>query len=254
MSQAGSSSIKSRLDAAWYPEFEGEWDARAFRQRVLKVIGPQTRMLDIGAGRGATPHMQYKGLVAELVGVDVDPVVLTNTQVDRAVHTPDGRLTALESDYFDVVISKDVLEHVEDPETFFREVARVLKPGGLFLGKTPNGTHYVPIIARLTPLSLHKTFNKLRGRDVVDTFPTRYRANSRRALSRLARASGLEVVAVEFQEGRPEYLRFHPLPYFLGMAYERTVNALGLNALKAVIYVTLRTASEFGARPNTRGV
>jgi SAM-dependent methyltransferase len=183
MTQAANLSATQRLDAAWYPEFEGEWDARAFRQRVLKVIGPETRMLDIGAGRGATSHMQYKGMVAELVGVDVDPVVLTNTQVDRAVHTPDGLLTALESDYFDVVISKDVLEHVEQPDVLFAEIARVLKPGGLFLAKTPNGTHYVPVIARLTPLSLHKTFNKLRGRDVVDTFPTRYRANSRRALT-----------------------------------------------------------------------
>lgn len=232
--------MKTRLDAAWYPQCEDQWDARAFRQRVLAVIDPQTRMLDIGAGRGATPHMRYRGLVAELVGVDVDAAVLENDQVDRAVHTPDGLLSELDADYFDIVISKDVLEHVDDPDTFFREVARVLKPGGLFLAKTPNGTHYVPIIARLTPLSLHKTFNKLRGRDVVDTFPTRYRANSRGALTRLARASGLAVVAVEFQEARPEYLRFHPLPYFLGMAYERTVNALGLNALKAVIYVTLR--------------
>jgi SAM-dependent methyltransferase len=233
--EAAQASVKTRLDAAWYPQCEDQWDARAFRQRVLAVIDSQTRMLDIGAGRGATPHMRYRGLVAEIVGVDVDAAVLENDQVDRAVHTPDGRLTELDADSFDVVISKDVLEHVDDPDTFFREVARVLKPGGLFLAKTPNSTHYVPIIARLTPLSLHKTFNKLRGRDVVDTFPTRYRANSRGALTRLARASGLEVVAVEFQEARPEYLRFHPLPYFLGMAYERTVNAL-----KAVIYLTLR--------------
>ncbi len=235
MVEAAQASVKTRLDAAWYPQCEDQWDARAFRQRVLAVIDSQTRMLDIGAGRGATPHMRYRGLVAEIVGVDVDAAVLENDQVDRAVHTPDGRLTELDADSFDVVISKDVLEHVDDPDTFFREVARVLKPGGLFLAKTPNSTHYVPIIARLTPLSLHKTFNKLRGRDVVDTFPTRYRANSRGALTRLARASGLEVVAVEFQEARPEYLRFHPLPYFLGMAYERTVNAL-----KAVIYLTLR--------------
>jgi SAM-dependent methyltransferase len=233
--EAAQASVKTRLDAAWYPQCEDQWDARAFRQRVLAVIDSQTRMLDIGAGRGATPHMRYRGLVAEIVGVDVDAAGLENDQVDRAVHTPDGRLTELDADSFDVVISKDVLEHVDDPDTFFREVARVLKPGGLFLAKTPNSTHYVPIIARLTPLSLHKTFNKLRGRDVVDTFPTRYRANSRGALTRLARASGLEVVAVEFQEARPEYLRFHPLPYFLGMAYERTVNAL-----KAVIYLTLR--------------
>lgn len=250
-SKANELSATQKLDVAWYPDFQGEWDARAFRARVLAVIGPNTRMLDIGAGRGATPHMQYKGLVAELIGTDVDEAVLQNEQVDRAFHTPDGSLNQLQSDYFDVVISKDVIEHIDDPKKFFGEVARVLKPGGVFIGKTPNGTHYVPIIARMTPLSLHKTFNKLRGRNVVDTFPTRYRANSRAALSRLAHGGGLEVVAVEFQEGRPEYLRFHPLTYFIGMVYERTVNALHLNALKAVIYVTLRKPVEDRSEPRS---
>ena len=235
--------ITRRLDAAWYPDFEDEWDAREFRSRILRVIGPADRVLDIGAGRGATPHMRFKGLVAEIVGSDVDPAVLGNSQVDRAVHTPDGHLAPLPDNYFDVVVSKDVLEHVADPVTFFDEVARVLKPGGVFMAKTPNRGHYVPLGARVTPLWFHRFYNRARGRDEIDTFATVYRANSDRDLRRLADLSGLEISEIAYQEGRPEYLRFNPLVYFVGMLYERLVNALRLNGLKAVIYFCARKVS-----------
>jgi SAM-dependent methyltransferase len=40
---------------------------------------------------------------------------------------------------FDFVVSVEVLEHVEKDERFVGEVARVLKPGGIFLMTTPNG-------------------------------------------------------------------------------------------------------------------
>lgn len=45
----------------------------------------------------------------------------------------------LRSDFYDVVVSVEVLEHVEDDETFVNEVSRVLKPGGRFIMTTPNG-------------------------------------------------------------------------------------------------------------------
>jgi ubiquinone/menaquinone biosynthesis C-methylase UbiE len=44
---------------------------------------------------------------------------------------------------FDVVTCISVLEHVEDGEMFFREVSRVLKPSGFFIGHSISGTHYV---------------------------------------------------------------------------------------------------------------
>ncbi|MEI2780661.1 MAG: hypothetical protein V9H25_05130 [Candidatus Competibacter sp.] len=43
----------------------------------------------------------------------------------------------------------------------FREVARVLKRGGVFLFKTPNKTHYMPTIARLTPHRFHQFVNRI---------------------------------------------------------------------------------------------
>ena len=40
---------------------------------------------------------------------------------------------------FDIAVAVEVLEHVEADDLFVSEVARVLKPGGIFLMTTPNG-------------------------------------------------------------------------------------------------------------------
>lgn len=45
----------------------------------------------------------------------------------------------LPGESFDIVVSVEVLEHVEADERFVSEVARVLRPGGRFLMTTPNG-------------------------------------------------------------------------------------------------------------------
>ncbi len=42
---------------------------------------------------------------------------------------------------YDVIVSVEVLEHVEEDELFLDQVRRVLKPGGCFLMTTPNGDY-----------------------------------------------------------------------------------------------------------------
>jgi len=82
---------------------------------------------------------------------------------------------------FDVVTCISVLEHVEDGEMFFREVSRVLKPSGFFIGHSISGTHYVTWIRRLLDFLPHSAIQlivkRLYGRDEADTFPTCYHLN-----------------------------------------------------------------------------
>jgi SAM-dependent methyltransferase len=44
----------------------------------------------------------------------------------------------IESDRFDVVISFQVIEHIQDDKAYMSEIHRVLKPGGKFIFTTPN--------------------------------------------------------------------------------------------------------------------
>ncbi len=45
----------------------------------------------------------------------------------------------------DIVVAVEVLEHVEEDDMFVREVARVLRPGGVFLMTTPNGDYLTKV-------------------------------------------------------------------------------------------------------------
>lgn len=46
---------------------------------------------------------------------------------------------------FDVVVSVDVQEHLEDPGAFLREVVRITRPGGHVVVTTPNGDPWKPV-------------------------------------------------------------------------------------------------------------
>lgn len=212
------------IDQRFYAQYEQNWDNQLFRRRILERIRPEHVVLDLGAGAGFVKAMDFKGRVRRICGVDLDPRVVDNPMLDEGRLADAGTIPYNDAS-FDVVFSDNVLEHLAEPEKVFAEVKRVLKPGGLFLFKTPNKHHYMPLIARLTPHGFHVLVNRWRGREAEEVFPTLYRANSRGAILNLAQATGMKVVTIERIEARPEYLRFAGLPYLVGLAYERLVNS-----------------------------
>lgn len=210
------------MDAVLYPGVSGNWDDEAFRQMVLRRLRRGDYLLDLGAGSGRVTQASFRGIAGRTAGVDPDPRVLDNPHLDEAkvgsatfIPYPDAE--------FDVVIAANVLEHLAEPAKAFVEVARVLRPNGWFLVKTPNTWHYVTLVSRLTPHWFHQWYNARRGRDRGLTFPTYYRANSARRIRALAAGADLEVRAIDHLEGRPEYLRLNPVAYTFGWAHERIV-------------------------------
>jgi ubiquinone/menaquinone biosynthesis C-methylase UbiE len=230
-----------RLDRLLYPQIEtGQWDDALLRERVLRVLSPAHRLLDLGAGAGIVEQTRFRGLCAEAVGIDLDERVLSNPHLDAAKVASAEQIPYPDAS-FDVVVCDNVLEHLEHPAIVLREVARVLRPGGSFLAKTPNRNHYMPTIARATPHAFHQFYNRLRGRATADTFPTRYRANTRAAIERLSLDAGLRVESITIVEGRPEYLRITVPTYLAGYAYERMVNSSPLfERFRIVMFVHLR--------------
>lgn len=225
-----------QIDQALYSSYGANWDDELLRERILAHLQPSSTVLDLGAGAGIVPQMNFRGLASSVSGVDLDPRVMGNPFLDEW-RVADVAGVPYENDRFDLVFSDNVLEHLEKPLEVFREVARVLTPGGVFLFKTPNKWHYVAAIARLTPHGLHRYVNRLRGREEGDTFPTLYRANTKSDIRRLADQCGLSIISVERIEGRPEYLRLTWPTYVLGAAYERLVNASELFASGRVLLI-----------------
>jgi ubiquinone/menaquinone biosynthesis C-methylase UbiE len=214
-----------------------------FTQRFFALVqtaaAPDARVLNLGAGPGTNdPRCTVKGKFAEVVGADIDPVVLQNPEVDRSVVT-DGMTLPFPDASFDMAFSDFVLEHVEKPTAFLKEVHRVLKPGSSYVFRTPNMYHYVAIASRLTPHRMHKLLaNRMRrlAEDEHEPWPTYYRINTRGAIRRAAGEAGFERNELSMVEGHPAYLVFHKVPFLVGVAYERLLNSTELLAgLRCVI-------------------
>lgn len=236
------SSVIGWMDRHFYPGITDNWDDALFRDRILSALQPQHVVLDLGAGAGIVQQMDFRGYAARICGVDLDPRVVENPLLDEGRVADAGRIPYPDGT-FDVAFADNVMEHVEAVDGVLTEVRRVLKPGGRSLFKTPNRRHYMPLIARLTPHWFHQFVNRLRGRAVVDTFPTRYRANTKEAIHRLADAAGFQVERLERVESRPEYLRMTVPTYIAGVLYERFVNRFDrLAAFRILIIAELRKA------------
>lgn len=113
-------------------------------------------LLDLGCGK-VPFHAAYRDFIEEAVCIDWPGSVHGTLHVDAfcnlasALPFTDGA--------FDTLLSSDVLEHLPDPVSAFKEMARVLRPGGMLLLNTPffYMLHEVPHdYARYTRFSLQK--------------------------------------------------------------------------------------------------
>jgi SAM-dependent methyltransferase len=223
------------LDKIFYPNSKDNWDDKIFRKEILLEIKTNYNILEIGAGSGRILEMNFKGKCKKVFGVDIDKRVLENDLIDEAYLGLADSMPYFEDNFFDLIYCNNVLEHVELPHLFYKEISRVLKSGGIFMAKTPNKYHYVPIIASITPIGFHKFYNKLRGREYDDTFPTFYRANSKIKYKEFAENNEMKLVSIKFFAGQPMYLRIFFLTYIVGIFYERLVNFFNWDCLKTIV-------------------
>lgn len=98
------------------------------------------KILDIGCGVG----MFIRSLKNERNDLDCFGADISRAAVQQAQKANDGvnyvcysgRIPYSDNE-FDAVMFADVLEHVEDPDSFMKEAVRVLKPGGIFFAFIP---------------------------------------------------------------------------------------------------------------------
>jgi SAM-dependent methyltransferase len=221
------------LDAKYYPDYVKP-DAR-LDSAIRRYLRPEHVVLDAGAGLGEAFPYDYKTWTQRVVGVDLEEGILENPNLDEA-HVAGLSELPFSDASFDLVLSRSVFEHFEDPVPVLKEIRRVLRPGGHLVFRTPNRFHYFAVVASLTPHRFHQWFNEKRGFAATDTFPTFYHANDRFRLRKLAEKTGYEVRELELFEIKPAYLFFHPIAYRAGIGYERLVHRFDrLKDLRSVI-------------------
>jgi 2-polyprenyl-3-methyl-5-hydroxy-6-metoxy-1,4-benzoquinol methylase len=124
-----------------YAQFLAGWDA-GFYAKYADVLAagaaPGERVLDVGCGVGqVVARLTQSGREAH--GVDVsEPNIARARQFSERCRLYDGHRLPFADQHFTSVGALNVLEHVEEPEAFLAELARVTRVGGRVVVSSPN--------------------------------------------------------------------------------------------------------------------
>lgn len=131
---------------------------------ALNDLDESARILDLGCGEGDSQDFfktaNDRGL---WFGVDIEDSseVQSRTRQDGNFVTFDGINLPFQDASFDLVFSRQVLEHVRHPDQLLSEVARVLKPGGLFVGTVSYlEPYHSRSIFNFTPYGIMRVFGE----------------------------------------------------------------------------------------------
>ncbi len=219
------SPVEDQMRALFPPETHPN---QLLEAAVEALLTPTSAVLDIGCGRTAPNLAKLKGRAGKLTGIDVIPFTIDDP--DMTLLTRDvGAMEGIADGSIDIAYSRAVMEHLTDPDAAYREIARVLKPGGRYLFITPSIFDYGSIIAALVPNKFHgKIVNLTEGRAEEDVFPTVYATNRIGLIRRQAAAAGLKVHDARYVGQYPNYFVFNRALFWLGSMYQKTIERFSL--------------------------
>ena len=214
-----------------------EWLGRAATRRLKQRIVPHLRWNQEVWGETVLQHLDQRldqplrwldaGCGWRLLGKDLEPLedrlvsrarIVVGVDLDFAhlrKHLDISRRARASLDVlpfgdasFDLITCNMVCEHLPDPVPVFRELSRVLAPGGCLMVHTPNTRNYLVLANLVAKKFLPRSIiiKLIRdGRAGEDIYPTFYRANNQRTLRELASRVDLQ----------PEFVRLltQPQPY-----------------------------------------
>jgi ubiquinone/menaquinone biosynthesis C-methylase UbiE len=198
----------------WRPSTE------VYEELIRQRLRPGMCVLDLGCGRGGVLE-QLGDAVSRPIGLDPD---LSSLREHRLPDLPRAAASAealpIQDCSVDILTCSWVLEHLSDPRAVFREIHRVLAPGGCFVFLTPNARSLIVVLNQLLRPFQRGLVPRLYGRKETDTFPVRYRANTPSRISALAGDAALQPELIRLVED-PSYLAFSPFLFRLSIALSR---------------------------------
>ena len=177
---------------------------------VLPDFPADGLILDIGGGG--------EGVIGQLKGRQVVAIDLLKQELDEAPGQPLLKIVmdARELKFTDASFSTATVFFTfmyiapADHEKVFRELYRVLRPGGTAFVWTPNLLNYAILASAATPTAFHNWVrHQAFPEDARDNCPTYYRANTPGALTRSLCTAGLRLEGgLRFGAGSYQYWRF----------------------------------------------
>jgi 2-polyprenyl-3-methyl-5-hydroxy-6-metoxy-1,4-benzoquinol methylase len=173
--------------------------------RVLRLIGENKRVIDIGSGPGVIASaLAQCHCVVTVVDSDVDALRMASEHAADGYHVdlndPDWSRQLPAGTRYDVVVLADVLEHLLDPATTLRHAQRLLNEDGYVVISIPNVSHR-GLLAALW----HGRFGY---RDIGLLDRTHVRFFGADDLEPLLAAVGLAIDHIEFVTAHPRATEF----------------------------------------------
>lgn len=144
--------MKSKQKELFYNEIADSWSSKinnpetnkrlnvVFRKLLNKREIQNKKFLEIGCGLGYFSNKAVK-MGAKVTGIDIGPKLVS---INKKL-TPKGKFIVssasklpFKDGMFDVVLSTEVIEHVDNQKDAIKEMFRVLKKNGVLVITTPN--------------------------------------------------------------------------------------------------------------------
>lgn len=119
------------------------------RYAITLDLIKEKNVLDIASGEGYGSHLMSK-VAATVAGVDIDSESVNSAnkkyKKDNLLFER-GSVTQIpfNDDLFDVVVSFETIEHLEEHDTMLSEIKRVLKKDGILIISTPDKKYYTDL-------------------------------------------------------------------------------------------------------------
>ena len=169
-----------------------DWKRRAIREafeveQIFKLVGKPEKILQVGCGPGSQdPILASNDFVRAVDAIDPSPKMIEQANAHFSHPKVRRRVASFNelepSHSYDLTLSVDVFEHVDEPELFLRTMTGVVKPGGYVAVITPNRRRWQNIERLL--IGLRPTLLS----------PMHYREYSRMELIELGCRTGLAYV------------------------------------------------------------
>lgn len=105
------------------------------------------RILEIGCGSGYGSEYLAENGVAKITAFDIDPAAISfaikNSSRENIKFAEGDAETLILGEYYDVVLSFEVIEHLKQPEKLIELGKKGIKKGGVFILSTPNKTYSI---------------------------------------------------------------------------------------------------------------
>ena len=171
--QYGYSQLKPSLFDADKRVMKAETIVRVCQDFLKREELSQLHLVDVGSSNGIIDN-HLANHFGRVSGIDIDEPAMAHAQAKFArknleFNQGDAMCISMADDSIDVVVCTQIYEHVPDAQTLFREIHRILKPGGFCYFSGNNRLmlmepHYQLPLLSVIPRALAHRYVKLAGK------------------------------------------------------------------------------------------